>query len=319
MSLARYAARRLVFLVGTLFGASVITFALVNVLPGDVAIMILGTSGGQEQVEALRQQLGLNQPVYIRYLDWMFGVLQGDLGRSLRFGDPVAVLIAQRFPASAFLAFTSLTIAVIVAIPMGIVAAVEQNTWKDFLTSIAAFTGISLPNFFWGMVLILLLARYLPLLPPSGYVSPLEDLPSAFAHVLLPAGALGFSLMAHITRMTRSSLIEELRSGYIELAKMKGLSSRRIVFRHALRNAFLPVLTVIGFQLGFLFGGIIIIEQLFAYPGLGRLAFNALLSRDAPLIQGSVLTIAVVFMTSNLIVDLLYAVIDPRVTTGGEG
>lgn len=319
MSLARYAARRLVFLVGTLFGASVITFALVNVLPGDVAVMILGTSGSQEQVEVLRQQLGLNQPVYVRYLDWMFGVLQGDLGRSLRFGDPVATLIAQRFPASAFLAFTALTIAVIVAIPMGIVAAVERNTWKDFLTSIAAFTGISLPNFFWGMVLILLIAKYLSLLPPSGYVSPLEDLPDAFAHVLLPAGALGFSLMAHITRMTRSSLIEELRSGYIELAKMKGLSSRRIVFRHALRNAFLPVLTVIGFQLGFLFGGIIIIEQLFAYPGLGRLAFNALLNRDAPLIQGAVLTIAVVFMSSNLIVDLLYAVIDPRVTSGGEG
>jgi len=319
MSLTRYATRRLVFLVGTLFGASVITFALVNVLPGDVAVMILGTSGSQEQVEVLRQQLGLNQPVYVRYIDWIVGVLQGDLGRSLRFGDPVATLIAQRFPASAFLAFTALTIAVIVAIPMGILAAVEQNTWKDFLTSVAAFTGISLPNFFWGMLLILLIARYASLLPPSGYVSPTEDLGEAFAHVLLPAGALGFSLMAHITRMTRSSLIEELRSGYIDLARMKGLSNRRIVLRHALRNAFLPVLTVIGFQLGFLFGGIIIIEQLFAYPGLGRLAFNALLNRDAPLIQGSVLTIAVVFMTSNLVVDLLYAVIDPRVVAGGEG
>ncbi|UIO99775.1 ABC transporter permease [Halobaculum sp. CBA1158] len=318
MSLARYAARRTVFLIGTLFGASVITFALVNVLPGDVAVMILGTSGSPEQVETLRQQLGLNQPVYVRYIDWIVGVLQGDLGRSLRFGDPVATLIAQRFPASAFLAVSALTIAVLVAIPMGIVAAVEQNTWKDFLTSIAAFAGISLPNFFWGMVLILLIASYASLLPPSGYVSPFEDFQAAVAHVLLPAGALGFSLMAHITRMTRSSLIEELRSGYINLAKMKGLSSRRIVLRHALRNAFLPVLTVIGFQLGFLFGGIIIIEQLFAYPGLGRLAFNALLNRDAPLIQGSVLTIAVVFMTSNLVVDLLYAVIDPRVTAGGE-
>jgi len=319
MSFARYAGRRLVFLVGTLFGASIITFAIVNVLPGDVAVMILGTSGSQEQVEVLRQQLGLNQPVYIRYLDWIIGVIQGDMGQSLRFGDPVAVLIAQRLPASAFLAFAALAIAVAVAIPMGIVAAVEQNTWKDFLTSIAAFTGISLPNFFWGMVLILLFAKYLALLPPSGYVSPFEDLPDAFAHVLLPAGALGFSLMAHITRMTRSSLIEELRSGYIDLAKMKGISSRRIVLRHALRNAFLPVLTVIGFQLGFLFGGIIIIEQLFAYPGLGRLAFNALLNRDTPLIQGAVLTIAVVFMMSNLVVDLLYAVIDPRVTSGGDG
>lgn len=317
MSLTRYAARRLVFLVGTLFGASVITFALVNVLPGDVAVMILGTSGSQEQVEVLRQQLGLNQPVYIRYIDWIFGVLQGDLGRSLRFGDPVATLISQRFPASAFLAFTALTIAVLVAIPMGIVAAVEQNTWKDFLTSVAAFTGISLPNFFWGMLLILLIAQYASLLPPAGYISPLDDLSGAFAHVLLPAAALGFSLMAHITRMTRSSLIEELRSGYIDLARMKGLSNRRIVLRHALRNAFLPVLTVIGLQIGFLFSGIVIIEQVFAYPGLGRLAFRALLNRDTTLIQGSVLTIATVFMLSNLVVDLLYAVLDPRVQAGG--
>ena len=317
MSLSRYAARRLVLLVATLFGASVITFVLTNVLPGDVAVMILGTRADSEQIEILRQQLGLNRPLYVQYLDWIAGVIQGDLGVSLRFGDPVATLLAQRLPASAFLAFTALTIAVVLAIPLGVVAAIEQNTWKDFLTSVGAFTGISLPNFFWGMVLILLLARYVPLLPPSGYVSPLEDLPDAFAHVLLPAGALGFSLMAHLTRMTRSSLIEELRSGYVELARMKGLTSRRIVYRHALRNAFLPVLTVIGFQLGYLFGGIIVIEQLFSYPGLGRLAFNALINRDVPLIQGSVLTIAVIFMTSNLVVDLLYAVLDPRVSTGG--
>ncbi|MEF8789334.1 MAG: ABC transporter permease [Haloarculaceae archaeon] len=317
MSLSRYAARRLVLLVATLFGASVITFVLTNVLPGDVAVMILGTRADSEQIEILRQQLGLNRPLYVQYLDWIAGVIQGDLGVSLRFGDPVATLLAQRLPASAFLAFTALTIAVVLAIPLGVVAAIEQNTWKDFLTSVGAFAGISLPNFFWGMVLILLLARYVPLLPPSGYVSPLEDPPDAFAHVLLPAGALGFSLMAHLTRMTRSSLIEELRSGYVELARMKGLTSRRIVYRHALRNAFLPVLTVIGFQLGYLFGGIIVIEQLFSYPGLGRLAFNALINRDVPLIQGSVLTIAVIFMTSNLVVDLLYAVLDPRVSTGG--
>jgi peptide/nickel transport system permease protein len=318
MSLSRYAVRRLVLLVATLFGASVITFGLTNVLPGDVAVMILGTRANNEQLEVLRQQLGLNRPLYVQYFDWIVGVLQGDLGRSLRFGDPVATLLAQRLPASAFLAFSALTIAVVVAIPLGVVAAIERNTWKDFATSVGAFTGISLPNFFWGMVLILLLAKYLPILPPSGYVSPLEDPVDAFAHVLLPAGALGFSLMAHLTRMTRSSLIEELRSGYVELARMKGLSSRRIVYRHALRNAFMPVLTVIGFQLGYLFGGIIVIEQLFAYPGLGRLAFNALINRDVPLIQGSVLTIAVIFMTSNLVVDLLYAVLDPRVSTGGS-
>ena len=317
MSLPRYAVRRIVLLVATLFGASIITFALTNVLPGDVAVMILGTRASGEKLETLRQQLGLNRPLWIQYLDWIAGVVQGDFGRSLRFGDPVVTLISQRLPASAFLAFSSLAIAVLLAIPLGVVAAMGQNTWRDFFTSLAAFTGISLPNFFWGMVLILLFAKYVPLLPPSGYVNPLVEPISGIKHVLLPAAALGFSLMAHLTRMTRSSLIEELRSGYVDLARMKGLSQRDIVYGHTLRNAFLPVLTVIGFQLGYLFGGIIVIEQLFAYPGLGRLAFNALLNRDLPLIQGAVLTIAAIFMTSNLVVDLLYAVLDPRVSTGG--
>jgi peptide/nickel transport system permease protein len=167
-------------------------------------------------------------------------------------------------------------------------------------------------------VLILVFAKYLSVLPPAGYTNPLVDPVDGVRRVLLPALALGFGLMAHITRMTRSSLLEELRSGYVRLAKSKGLSRRRIVYRHALRNAFLPVLTVIGFQLGFLFGGIVVIEQLFAYPGLGRLAFSALVNRDVPLIQGSVLVIATVFMLSNLVVDVLYAVLDPRVAAGGE-
>jgi len=275
MSFARYAGRRLVFLVGTLFRASIITFAIVNVLPGDVAVMILGTSGSQEQVEVLRQQLGLNQPVYIRYLDWIIGVIQGDMGQSLRFGDPVAVLITSGSRERVSLAFAALASPSLSRFRW--VSSPPSSRTRGRTSSRASprSPASASPNFFWGMVLILLFAKYLALLPPSGYVSPFEDLPDAFAHVLLFAGALGFSLLAHITRMTRSSLIEELRSGYIDLAKMKGISSRRIVLRHALRNAFLPVLTVIGFQLGFLFGGIIIIEQLFAYPGLGRLAFNA--------------------------------------------
>lgn len=318
MGLLRYAIRRIILLVGTLFGASIITFLLTNVLPGNVAIMILGTRATETKIAELERQLGLNQPLYMRYLDWIIGILQGDLGHSLRFGDSVASLIAQRFPASAFLAFSALAVAISIAIPLGVVAAMDQNTWKDFTTSVAAFVGISLPNFFWGLVLILLFAKYLSVLPPAGYVNPINHPIEGVQHVILPAAALGFSLMAHLTRMTRSSLIEELRSGYVALARTKGLSKRRIVYRHALRNAFLPVLTVIGFQLGYLFGGIIVIEQLFAYPGLGRLAFSALLNRDVPLIQGAVLTIAVVFMTSNLVVDLLYAVLDPRVSTGGD-
>lgn len=317
MRLARYAARRLVLLVGSLVGVSVVTFAVVNVLPGDVATMILGTRASPERLATLRQNLGLARPLWVRYLDWLGGVLTGDMGRSLRYGEPVAALVAQRLPASAFLAVAALAVAAVSAIPLGVVAATEQNTWKDLGTSLVAFAGISLPDFFWGLVLILVFAKYLSLVPPAGYVNPVVDPVGGFAHVLLPALALGFALMAHLTRMTRSSLVEELRSGYVDLARSKGLPERRIVYRHALRNAFLPVLTVIGLQLGFLFSGIVVIEQLFAYPGLGRLAFKALVNRDAPLIQGAVLTIATVFMLSNLVVDLLYAVLDPRVGAGG--
>lgn len=318
MRLARYTARRLAFLVISLLGLSIVLFAIVNILPGDVAVMILGVEANQEKLAALRQQLGLNRPIWIRYLDWLTGVLTGDLGNSLRFGDPVTKLIVERFPPSAFLAVSAMVVSIIVAIPLGVVAAINQNKWEDFLASIAAFSGISLPNFFWGLVLIILFAEYLDIFPPSGYVNPLAHPIEGIAHVILPALALGFGLMAYTTRMTRSSLVEELRSGYIQLARSKGLRERTIVYRHALRNAFLPVLTVIGFQFGYLFGGIVVIETLFVYPGMGRLAFQALLKRDVPLILGSVLVIATVFMISNLIVDLLYAVLDPRIGDGRE-
>lgn len=316
MRLARYALRRIILLVGTLIGVSIVTFGLTNIIPGDVAVMILGTRGDEQQLEILREQLGLNRPLYIQYLDWATGVLVGDLGSSLRFGDSVAELIMQRFPASALLAFSAMIVAVVISIPLGVIAAVEENTWKDFGASIAAFIGISLPGFFWGIVLILLFARYAGLFPPSGYVSPADDPVQSIRHIILPAVALGFGLMAHLTRMTRSSLVEELRAGYIKLAESKGLTKRRIVYRHALRNAFLPVLTVMGFQLAFLFGGVVVIEEVFAYPGLGRLAYQALLNRDVPLIQGTILVFAVIFTVSNLVVDLLYAVLDPRVGAG---
>ncbi|MGM0605984.1 MAG: ABC transporter permease [Halobacteriota archaeon] len=317
MRLARFAVRRIVLLIGTLVGVSIVTFGLTNVVPGDVAVMILGTRGDEQQLEILREQLGLNRPLYVQYLDWAVSTLSGDLGESLRFGDPVATLIKQRFPASALLAVSAMIVAVSISIPLGVIAAMDENTWKDFGASIAAFVGISLPGFFWGIVLILVFARYAGLFPPSGYVSPLEDPLRSLKHIVLPAVALGFGLMAHLTRMTRSSLLEELRAGYIKLAESKGLSERRIVYRHAMRNAFLPILTVMGFQLAFLFGGVVVIEEVFAYPGLGRLAYQALLNRDVPLIQGTILVFAVIFTVSNLVVDLLYAVLDPRVGEGG--
>ena len=292
---------------------SVITFGAINLLPGDVALMILGQQASEARLEALRQQLGLNRPLWIRYLDWAGSLLTGQLGQSFYYGEPVRELIAQRLPKTAFLAFTAILIAVSLSIPLGIVAALRENKRIDLFASLTAFAGVSLPNFFWGIMLILIFAKYLNLLPPSGYVSPLEDPGAAVAHVILPAAALAFGLMAHIMRMTRSSLLEELRAGYIQLGRMKGMSEFDIIYRHALRNAFLPVLTVIGFQLSYLFGGVVIIEQVFTYPGLGRLLFNAVLQQDVPVLQTVVVIFAGITMLSNLTVDLLYAVFDPRI------
>lgn len=317
MDLTRFVARRLALALVTVFGVTVVTFAVTIILPGDVATLIVGIEDDPRRVAAIERQLGLDQPLHLQYIDWLSGVITGDMGNSMRFDDPVNGLIARRFPASAFLALSAMTVAVLTAIPLGVFAALGRDSWRDYTASITAFVGISLPSFFWGLVLILILARYTGLFPPAGYVNPTDDPVDAVRHVALPALALGFGLMAHLTRMTRSSLIGELRAGYIDLARTKGLSERSIIYRHAMRNAFLPVLTVLGFQMAFLFGGVVVIEEVFSYPGLGSLAFSALENRDIPLIQGTVLIFAVVFVVSNLVVDVLYAVLDPRVEQGG--
>lgn len=317
--LSRVAARRVALLVLSLVAVSMITFAAINVLPGDVAIMILGQQASEERLMVLRQQLGLNRPLWVRYLDWAVSLLSGDLGRSFYYTESVQVLISQRLPKTAFLAFSAMIMAVTLSIPLGIIAALNENKRIDLFASLTAFAGLSLPNFFWGIMLILVFAEYFNIFPPSGYTSPLVDPVSAVAHIILPAAALAFGLMAHIMRMTRSSLLEELRAGYIQLGRMKGMSESDIVYQHALRNAFLPVLTVIGFQLSYLFGGVVIIEEVFSFPGLGRLLFNSVLQRDVPVLQTVILIFAGITMFSNLAVDLLYAVFDPRIGSGGEG
>lgn len=317
--LSRVAARRVVLLVLSLVAVSVITFASINVLPGDVALMILGQQASEERLMLLRDQLGLNRPLWIRYLDWAGSLLSGDLGQSYYYTASVQELIAQRLPKTTFLALSAMFMAVTLSIPLGIIAALNENQRIDLFASLTAFAGLSLPNFFWGIMLILVFAEYLNIFPPSGYTSPLVDPVSAVSHIVLPAAALAFGLMAHIMRMTRSSLLEELRAGYIQLGRMKGMSESDIVYRHALRNAFLPVLTVIGFQLSYLFGGVVIIEQVFSFPGLGRLLFNSVLQRDVPVLQTVVVIFAGITMFSNLAVDLLYAVFDPRIGSGGEG
>ena len=309
----KYLLNRLALLVFTLLLISIVTFIITNILPGDVATMIMGTRGSPETLAALRQELGLNDPLLVRYGDWIWGIIQGDWGTSLRFKEPISKLMGQKMMASGMIVVLSLIIAITLAIPLGIIGAVWQNRWQDTFSSGFALAGISLPDFFWGIVLILLFSRTLGWLPSSGFASPADDFWLAIEHALLPAIALGLSLMAHLARMTRSAMLEVISQDFIRVCRAKGMGEGRIILRHALRNAIAPVITVAGLQLGYLFGSIIVVESLFNFTGMGWLTYQALLNRDVPLIQATIFMIATIFMLSNLIVDLIYTALDPRI------
>ena len=310
----RYFLNRIALLLLTLLLISIVTFVITNILPGDVATMILGTRSSPEKLAALQNTLGLNDPLVVQYGRWIWGLLQGDLGSSLRFKVPIAGLIGQKILASGMVVFLSLFIAIVFAVPLGIIGAIWQNRWQDTLSSGLALTGISLPDFFWGIVLILVVSRMLGWLPSSGYVSPADNFWAAIEHSILPAIALGFSLMAQLTRMTRSAMLEVISQDFIRVCRAKGLGEGSVILRHALRNAIAPVVTVAGLQLGYLFGSIIVVETLFNYTGMGWLTYQGLINRDIPLIQATIFVIATVFMISNLIVDLIYTVLDPRIS-----
>ena len=308
-----YLARRLVLFAVTLLLITIVTFVITNVLPGDVATMILGTRSNPVTLAALRESLGLNQPLTVQYIHWIGRALGGDLGISLIFKEPIALLLGQKIAASGMLVAMSLILALLAAVPLGVWSAVHRDRWQDTVGSGIALAGISLPDFFWGIVLILLAARWLGWLPASGYASPLENFPLALKYALLPSITLALSLMAHLTRMTRSAMLEILSQDFIRVCRAKGLAEGAVIFRHGLRNAITPVLTVAGLQLGYLFGSIIVVESLFNYTGMGWLTYQGLLNRDMPLVQATVLVIAAVVMLTNLVIDVVYTVLDPRV------
>ena len=313
-----YVARRIAFMVVTLFLVTVIAFGVTNVLPGNVALLILGPNATPESIQALKAQMGLNQPLYLQYVDWVVGLLQGDMGTSLRFDEPVVALIMEKLPRSLLLAFTATFIAVTLSIPLGVYSAVHQNEPSDVATSLFAFVGISVPIFLWGLIFILVFAVWFNLFPTGGYVSPLESPIGALRHLVLPASAMGFALTAYIMRMTRSSMLEVLSEEYVKLARAKGMTQRVVVLRHALRNAIIPVITVIAFQFSYAFGGVVVLEEVFFWPGIGQLTLTAIQSRDIPLIQGCIIVVAMIYMLSNFAADLLYAYFDPRIRYGGE-
>lgn len=313
MSWLDYTAKRLAMGILVLIGVSIIVFSMIRLVPGDPAQIILGRQASEETLHALRVELGLTLPVWKQYLVWITDILQGDWGRSIHSGTPVATLIAQRYPRSLELAFLGMVISVIIAFPLGIVSATNRNTPADYVSTFFSQIGVSIPSFWMGLLFILLFAKYLNLLPPSGYIPFTKDPVGNLSRVIMPSATLGIINAAVITRFLRSSILEELGKDYIRTARAFGHPRRRVILKYTLRNAMIPTLTIIGLQIGFMLGGVVVVEEVFAFPGVGRLIVGGILNRDYPVVQGSLLTLATTFVVVNLLVDLLYAWFDPKI------
>jgi ABC-type dipeptide/oligopeptide/nickel transport systems, permease components len=312
-----YIARRLSLMILILFLVSVIVFALINVLPGDPALLILGQEATPDALANLRQSMGLNDPLYLQYLHWLGGVLQGNLGYSVADHTPVMNILMSKIPVTVELTLLSFAVAIAIAIPAGIISAVYKGKAIDYVTTIFALSGVSIPAFWLGILLIYLFSVTLGWLPPSGYTpffgAPLQNL----TLMILPAISLGIRLSAQLTRMLRSSLLEVMGADFIRTGFAKGLLQRAVVFKHALRNAMLPVVTVGGLELSSFLGGAVITETIFSVPGIGQLIVNAILTRDFPVVQGAILFMAFAVVCVNFLVDIVYSILDPRIELGG--
>ncbi len=313
--MARYALRRLLFLLPTLVGMSVLIFAMVRLLPGDVVdAMFTGEAGATASAkQAIRKALGLADPLPVQYVKFVGGVVTGSLGQSLTSGEPVSRIMARAIPITVELAALAAVTATVVGVPLGVVSAVRPQTTVDFAARIAGLIGLSVPNFWFATLALLVTSLLLHWTPPVTWIPPWRDLPGNVAQMAIPAMAIAVYLMATVMRMTRASMLEVLRQDYIRTARAKGAPGRRVMFRHALRNSLIPVITVIGFQVGTLIGGATIVEVIFGLPGMGYTLVQGIFSRDYPVIEVAALFLASVFVTVNLLVDLLYGVLDPRI------
>ena len=309
----RFLFRRFLQMLLALLGVSIVVFALMHIVPGDPVRVALGTRFDEELYNTLRERMGLDRPLVEQYVSWLGGALTGDLGVSFRNGQPVTTLILERLPGTITLAFAALFIALLVALPAGIISAVRSGSALDYAVSTASQVGISLPDFWAGVMYILLFSLALGWLPSSGFTPIGESFVGWLRHLILPALTVGLISGSIITRFVRSAVLEALNQDYVLTGRAKGLSEWQIVHRHVLPNAWIPIVTVVGLQLGFLLGGVVVTEVIFAWPGLGRLALTAVKDRDFTVLQGAVLYIAFMFLAINLIVDAIYATLDPRV------
>lgn len=308
-----YVARRLGSMVATMLVVGVVVFFVIHAVPGDVTSALLGQDASREQIEALRARLNLDQPLHVQFVSWFGGVVRGDLGSSSYMRVPVIDAIGQRLEPTGMLALLATLVAVTLGVTLGVIAAVRHNTWIDYAVMFVAMLGLSLPGFWLGLLMILTFAVKLRWLPAAGYVPLAESPIDTLRYLVMPAVSLGFSQAAVIARMTRASMLDALREDFVRTARSKGLPEGRVVVRHALRNALIPVLTVIGLSIATVAGGVVVTETVFNIPGAGRLVIESVQRRDYPVLQGAVIAVAFVYALVNLLVDLSYLGLDPRV------
>jgi len=315
--IASYIARRILLTIPAMVAMSFLVFFIIRLVPGDPALVILGLRATPESLATLREQLNLNDPVYVQYGNWIWNALRGDLGVDYRTHEPITDMIVTRLPVTLEMAVLGLLFAALLGVPLGIIAAVRRGPADVASTGLGLF-GISIPEFWLGVMLILIFPLELGWLPSSGYVPLRESVWGNLSHMILPAVTLGVNFAAVLTRTTRAAVVDAMNKPFVQTARAKGLRERSIVVGHVLRNAALPVVTVMGMQFGYALGGAVIIEQVFALPGVGRLTLNAVLERNYPVVQGAVLVVTFLFMLTNIVTDSLFAVIDPRIRTSGR-
>jgi peptide/nickel transport system permease protein len=317
--MGQYVMRRLLLFLPTLLLATVLVFALFWIVPGDPALTILGGGEGDsgtvslEQLQQLRQRLGLDWPIYVQYASWLWSVLRGDLGISLWYKTPVWAQLKDRFVVTMELAVMAIFLAFLAAVPLGIVSAVKQDTGFDYCSRVFCVVGIALPTFWMGILIVYALAAFFQWLPPLGYATLWDDPLLNLQQFIFPALTLAFADLAFVARVTRSAMLEVMREDYLRTARAKGVREMAVIGRHALKNALLPVVTISGYQFGRLLGGVIIVESIFVVPGMGTLLIDSIVHRDFMVIQAVVLLIAAVVLSLNLVIDLLYGVLDPRI------
>lgn len=311
-----YAINRILQMIPVLFVLTVVVFAFVQLLPGDVIDTLVGDEEAEDPIirAALMEEYGLDKPIYVQYGIWLGKALQGDFGKSLITRRPVATELFESIPATVYLGLVGIGLSIIIAVPLGSIAAVKRNTITDYAAQITSLIGISIPEFWFAIMCVLLFSLHLGWLPSSGYASPFEDLSASLTYLILPALAVGFRQAAYTTRLTRSSMLDEMNKEYVDTARSLGFSESKVIYKYTLRNALIPTITISGLQLANLLGGTVVLETIFSWPGVGQAIYQAIVDHDYPLIQAGILVLGIIVVSVNLLVDLLYRVLNPRVS-----